>query len=180
MKLYELQLPKNSWELITTHHEKGEVGDELVQLVQTAYANTPQGSFVNAIKDVIPSDWHVVDWDNEPDIDVTVFYRKARGGETWRGSKIQGIGHDGQRTSKDKAISQLERLLHQEGWWIEASDAMQHILTKINVPVVQDEQMLKQLFNDPNLEMISNTVYRRALSNNQFIEESVFGKPILS
>ena len=175
--LEEFELPKNQWEVIMSNTDKSEVGQDLVGLVQKAYSNTPQGSFVNSIKDVIPSDWNVIDWDHDPDVDACVFYRGPRSNEKWQGHKIQGLGHDGTRTSKDKAIAKTRELLGLPGWWIESSDAMQHILKKLNAPAVTDQDVLKQLFNDPDLRMIDRDTYTRKLPNGQDVTETVFGNP---
>lgn len=179
MRLAEFQLPKNQWELLISNSDKEELGGELVDLVKTAYTNTPQGSFVNSIKDVIPSDWNVIDWDQDPDIDSCVFYRKNRPGEPWVGYKIQGVGHDGSRISKDKAIAKIGNLLGKDGWWIESSDAMRHILLKLSLSPIIDEQFLQQLFNDSNLRMIDEYTYVRQLPTGQKVKETVFGTPHL-
>jgi len=177
--LREFELPKNQWELIVSNNDKEELGTDLVSLVRQAYSNTPQGSFVNSIKDVIPSDWNVIDWDQDPDVDSCVFYRKNRGGESWQGYKIQGLGHDGTRTSKDKAINKIRELLSKPGVWLESSDAMRHVLKKLNVPSVTDEKELQQLFNDPNLRMINDDTYVRTLPSGTKVTETVFGSPKL-
>ena len=176
--LLELELPKNQWEINISNADKQEVGDELVSLVQQAYHNTPKGSFVNSIKDVIPSDWNVIDWDHDPDVDACIFYRTSRPGENWYGHKIQGIGHDGARPSKDKALAKLQEMLNQNGNWIESSDAMRAVLKKYNVPAVTDENLLKRLFNDPNLQMVNQDTYTRSLGDRN-ITETVFGRPSL-
>lgn len=178
MRLSEFALPKNSWEMLISTSDKHELGGELVDLVRNAYSKTPQGSFVNSIQDVVPSDWRIIDWDQDPDVDATIFYRANRAGETWIGNKIQGLGHDGQRTSKDKAIQKMMFLLGKKGWWIESSDAMQHLLRKQQVPAVTDERFLQTLFNDPNLRMINDDTYIRKLSSGT-IQETVFGQPTL-
>ena len=175
--LQEFELPKNQWEVIISNSDKSEVGKDLVSLVQQAYSNTPQGSFVNSIKDVIPSDWNVIDWDQDPDVDATVFYRGPRAGELWQGYKIQGLGHDGTRTSKDKAIGKIRELLNLSGWWIESSDAMRHILKKLNAPAVTDVEVLKKLFNDPDLTMLDADTYTRTLPTGGKVTETVFGNP---
>jgi hypothetical protein len=179
MKINELVLSKNAWELLISNADKEEVGDDLVSLVQTAYTNTPDGSFVNSLRDVIPSDWNVIDWDNDPDVDACVFYRKERPTETWIGYKIQGIGHDGVKASKDKAIQKIQALLAKPGVWIESSDAMRHVLKKLNVPSVTDLKTLQALFNDPYLEMVDNDTYDRRLGQGKVVRETVFGNPIL-
>lgn len=177
--LIEFELPKNKWELVVSDHDKQELGSDLVTLVRQAYANTPRGSFVNSIKDVIPSDWNVIDWDNDPDVDSCVFYRRNRNNEKWSGYKIQGLGHDGTRTSKDKAISKIQELLSNPGVWIESSDAMRHVLKKLNVPSITNEKFLQKLFNDPNLKMIDDDTYVRFLPDGKKIIETVFGNPKL-
>lgn len=177
MRLWEFSLPKNSWEVIVSNGAKAELGGELIGLVQQAYSSTPQGSFVNSIKDVVPSDWDVIDFDEDPDVDACVFYRKPRGKEAWAGYKIQGIGHDGTKQGKDRAISKVQGLLLTPGWWIESSDAMRATLKKINVPSVQNVELLQRLFNDPNLKMIDQDTYTRILSNGVSVTETVFGNP---
>jgi hypothetical protein len=177
--LQEFQLPKNSWELLISNADKEEVGDDLVNLVQTAYTNTTDGSFVNSLRDVIPSDWNVIDWDQDPDVDACVFYREARPNESWTGYKIQGIGHDGTRTSKDKAITKIQTMLSKPGVWLESSDAMRAVLKKLNVPSVTDLNTLQALFNDPFLEKFDNDTYDRRLPNGKVIRETVFGNPKL-
>ena len=180
MRIFEiLELPKNQWVVDVSNSDKQEVGDNLVNLVQTAYSNTPQGSFVNSIKDVVPSDWNIIDFDADPDIDSCVFYRGPRGSERWRGNKIQGLGHDGSRASKDKAIGKIHELLGNNGWWIESSDAMRAVLKKLNVPTVTDVKLLQKLFNDPDLVMLDQDTYRRNLPNGQTVSETVFGNPVV-
>jgi hypothetical protein len=179
MLIQELTLPKNSWELLLSTADKEEVSHDLVRLVTTAYSNTSQGSFVNSIKDVIPSDWLAIDWDKDPDVDACVFYRKNRPGENWTGFKIQGLGHDGTRPSKDKAITKVQQLLAKPGVWIESSDAMRAVLKKLNVPTVTDLNTLQELFNDPTLEKFNDDTYDRRLPSGKVVRETVFGSPIL-
>lgn len=176
--LEELALQQNKWETLISTSDKEEVGGELVDLVRQAYHNTPEGSFVNSLRDVIPSDWEVIDWDGDTSINATIFFRKPRGNEHWRGYKIQGIGHDGERVSKDRAVKKLVEMLNTSGYWLEGSDAMRAVLLKLQAPVVTDEQLLQRLFNDQSLKMIDRTTYRRKISN-RVITESVFGKPAL-
>lgn len=179
MRLSEVNLPKNHWELIVSNADKNELGDNLVDLVSHAYGSTSQGSFVTSLKDVIPSDWNVIDWDADPAIDACVFYRAPRANENWTGYKIQGIGHDGQRQSKDRAINKVIELLNKDGVWIESSDAMRATLKRLPVPIVDNEHLLKYLFNDPNLKMVDHGTYQRRL-HNSIATETVFGNPRLT
>jgi hypothetical protein len=65
------------------------------------------GSFVNSIRDVIKSDWLVIDFSKLPGIDACIFFRGSRTNENWFGRKIQGIGHNGDRHSKAHVIDLL-------------------------------------------------------------------------
>lgn len=177
MRLQEFKLSKNQWELLISSADKHEAGPELVDLVKHAYAVTPRGSMIQSLKDVIPSDWNVIDWDHDPDIDACVFYRRNRPGENWTGYKIQGIGHDGTRTSKDKAISKVTSMLSRPGVWIESSDALRHVLHRMNAPAVTDTETLQALFGDRNLKMLGPDTYTRVLQNGERIKETVFGMP---
>ncbi len=177
--LTEFQLPKNSWLIVSSNSDKVDIGDQLVDLVKTAYSNAPLGSNISSLKDVIPSEWKVLDWDNEPDIDATVFYRFPRSNENWVGNKIQGIGHDGQQTSKARVIQKVREMLDQPGWWAETSDALRHVLLKMNTHPVTDEQFLQTLFDDPKLKMVDDVTYVRALPSGKTVKETVFGKPRL-
>lgn len=179
MRLHEFSVPKNQWMLIISNDAKQEVGKDLIDLVQTAYNNTPQGSFVNSIRDVVPSDWDIIDFDSDPDIDSCVFFRGPRSTESWQGYKIQGIGHDGSRPSKDMSIQKVYSLLNKSGWWIESSDAMRAVLKRLNVQSVSDQKLLQILFNDPELTMIDSDTYVRTLPNGNEITETVFGNPVL-
>lgn len=178
--LIEFNLKKNTWEYIITSKDKKYAGNNLVDLVQTAYRVTPDGSFVNALKDVLPSDWVVIDLDDNPDIDATIFYRKSRSNEKWTGRKIQGIGHDGTQEAKTKVIDRLVKELEITGTWIEASHALEKVLLKKGVKPITDVKILQTLFNDPKLKMISDTSYSRSLLDGKLIQETVFGHPRLA
>jgi hypothetical protein len=184
MKITEIlegfQLQKNQWALDISNDAKHEVSDDLINLVQTAYAGTAQGSFVNNVSNLLPSDWAVLDFDADPDVDSAVFYRGPRAHEPWTGFKIQGLGHDGSRASKDRALDKLAEMLGKPGWWIESSGALRSVLTRRGCPAVSNQQLLQGLFPDSDLQMIDNTTYTRRLSEGGLVTETVFGNPRLN
>jgi len=176
-------MPKNFWNLLLTTAAKTQMSASLISNVQTAYSKTTDGSFVNDLKDVLGSTWMALDWDKDPDPDSVLFFRQARPTEPWTGFKIQGIGHDGQRTSIDKVMEKLKKQLQIRKWWIEASDAMEHILYKDTmVQVITDEKKLQQIFKDPKLKLINDHVkkgrYKRSIGGHM-ITETTFGLPEL-
>ena len=57
-------IPKKKW----TDVEEDKYADDLIKLVQTAYKKATEGSFINTKKDVVQSDWHSIDFDENPRI----------------------------------------------------------------------------------------------------------------
>lgn len=175
----ELKLVKGVWDNIS-NTEKKEAGSELRSLVINAYTNTDLGSFIKDQNDINRSEWMVLDWDPDDDIDTTIFYRKNRASESWVGFKLQGIGHDNQRQSKSKVIDKMVEILSHNGWWIEASGALRTALLKKNCPVVKDVELIRNLFDDEEITLNDKTSYHRMLTTGEKTDlESVFGNPVL-
>lgn len=174
-ELDEVVLTPNKWHIVASNADKSELSDKLISAVQLAYAETPKGSFVNSLNDVLPSDWHVLDIDSDDDIDAAIFTRKNRSNESWQGTKIQGIGHDGARISKQRMLEKLSELLNKPGVWIEASGAMRAVLLKRQANLVTDVTVLNKLFG--KVRMIDKHTYQRKLANGEIITDTVFGNP---
>ena len=168
-----MEIPKNKWMDVPTD----EYGGDLVRIVQTAYKKAPMGSFINTKSDLVGSDWHSIDIDSDPDIDATIFYRKARGGESWSGYKIQGIGHDGSRKAIDKVLKKLKSQLGKRGWWIEASDAIEHIMYKLGVRYIEDEVEAQKVFPNTDLKMTGNRGQYTRKAGSKTVRETIFGYP---
>lgn len=173
------EVKKNRWSLLVADQDKHEWADNLIDLVTNAYNSTSLGSFVQNASQVAASDWVALDWDPQPDLDCTVFYRRARPDETWSGHKIQGIGHDGKAESKQRVIKRTKALLNRTGVWIESSDAMARTLGKNGLDPVTDEQLLQRLFPGTNLRMIDNQGRYERDAGGTRIREQVFGKPVV-
>jgi hypothetical protein len=175
--IVEKNLPKKKWVELD---KPTEFSDNLIDIVKKAYAKTPKGSFINKKSDVDQSDWISIDFDENPDIDATIFYRLPRKNENWKGKKIQGIGHDGTREAIDILLNRLKTLLTQSGFWVEASDALQKVLYKMNVPYIDNELEALKIFPNSNLKFIGDKgKYKRELGNNEIVQETIFGKPII-
>lgn len=169
-----LEIPKRKWVDV----EPMKYADDLISIVQKAYQKAPEGSFIRSKRDLHGSDWHSIDIDDQPDIDATIFYRNSRSGETWKGKKIQGIGHDGSRRAIDVVLSRLKKLLKQRGVWVEASDALEHVLYKSGISYIDDEETARKVFPNSDLTMIGDRgKYIRTLPSGKKIKETIFGNP---
>jgi hypothetical protein len=175
-QLNESEIPKGKWIKPKISKERGE---ELVDLVQTAYRKTPEGSFINSVGDLAPSEWLAKDFNDDPKLDVTIFYRKARANETWAGFKIQGVGHNGSDDGKKLVLQKMKELLGKSGFWVEASDALEHVLYKTGAPYVKDEGFAQKVFPKTDLKMTGNRgQYTRKLGS-KTLKETIFGNPKL-
>lgn len=174
-----MKLIKGKWELMLSTSFSDNNSQSVISLVEEAYKVTSLGSFIKTTKDVKSSNWEVLDWDQDPDPDVAIFYRSSRRGELWVGKKIQGIGHDGQRGSKDKVIERLVSLLKLPGNWIEASDAMARVLYSKGVNVVKSPTVVSLLFPDWNVNMTESGEYIRKIRATSY-KETCFGRPVIN
>lgn len=168
----------SQWELLVSAHDKSHWGEDLINLVQSAYKNTNLGSFVNSLNDVQRSDWLVLDWDQDSRQDCAIFYRTNRPNETWTGNKIQGIGHDRRPESKKHTLGRVVELLAKPGWWVESGDSLANTLGNLGVVPVKDEALLQALFPNTDLQMLNrNGKYQRRLPDGNTVQEVVYGKP---
>jgi predicted chitinase len=173
------EITKNRWTLLVTDSERQAWSGDLIDLVKNAYQHTNLGSFITNVGEVQSSDWVALDWDSEPDVDCTVFYRRPRQGEQWTGYKIQGIGHDGHPESKKRVLHRVKVLLSKKGNWIESSDALARTLGRLGLQPVTDEKILHSLFPNSELRIENNGTYKR-MAGGQWITEQVFGNPVVS
>jgi len=166
------------WDLLVSSHDKTHWGDELINLVHSAYKNADLGSFVNSLNDVQRSDWLVLDWDQDNRKDCAIFYRQNRPNETWSGNKIQGIGHDRRPESKKYTLDRVKSLLAKGGWWVESAGSLANSLGNLGLAPVTDEATLQALFPNTDLRMLDrNGKYERRLPEGSVIQEIVYGKP---
>ncbi len=175
LKLQQKNVQKGKWVQPMLKYR----GQQLIYLVQNAYKKTKQGAFVNSKGDLPSSKWLAMDFDHDPELDVTIFYRKPRGNEPWKGYKIQGIGHDGTLTSIQVVLNKLKEILNKKGYWIEASDQLQKILYRMGAPYIKDQELARRIFPNTNLMFIGKKgKYVRNLGNKK-IQETIFGNLII-
>ena len=136
--LKEIVPPKNTWFPLS----KGEIKDveeEILDLIQNAYA--PIGGHPNykSVSDLAGSDYEIIDLDDDPELDAVSVTKKRAGG-----TKHVGIGHDGTSQGKRGAIGRTIDKLDEPSNYIEASGAIENILRKANVTQVTDEETIRK------------------------------------
>lgn len=171
-------LAKGKWQDLDSPEK---YAGNLIQIVQNAYKKALDGSFIRSKRDVKNSEWQVINYSPNPTINATIFYRRSRSNEPWKGIKIQGIGHDGDKGAIDILLKRLKILLSKRGIWAEASNAMEHVLYKMGAPYVDDEEFARKVFPNTDLRFTGKRgQYTRQLreSSNR-VTETIFGQPVL-
>jgi len=180
-KILEELKPQNAWLEINPE----EYSDELIDIVKKAYEKAPMGSFIKSKSDLAGSDWKAINLSKDENINATVFYRDARSDEPFKNKKIRGIGHDGSSESINIVLNKLKEMLSSGEYWVEASDALEHILYKLGVPYVRSEITARRTFPGRKLTFIKKKQdegdrysgrYTR-MEGGRKITETIFGKP---
>ena len=168
--LNEIDIPKNTWKPISSSELK-DVEDDILDLIQNAYA--PIGGHPNykTVKDLAGSDYEIINLDDDPDIDAVTVTKQRAGG-----TKHVGMGHDGTSPGKRAAIGQTIKDLSKQGVYIEASGKMADILSKANVTQVTDEDTILKVLKGKKIEIQDDGSYTRYLGGKKYTK-LMFGKP---
>ena len=168
--LKEIVPPKNTWFPLS----KGEIKDveeEILDLIQKAYA--PIGGHPNykSVSDLAGSDYEIIDLDDDPELDAVTVTKQRAGG-----TKHVGIGHDGTSQGKRGAIGRTIDKLDEPSNYIEASGAIENILRKANVIQVTDEETIRKALKGKEIEMYDDGSYNRVLGGKKY-RKTMWGKP---
>lgn len=175
---------KNKWVKLSDN-EKELLKDNLFELIDNAYK--PIGGYkkIQNTNDVLNDEWDIwraVDIDTDPDADIVSF-----GKTTKYGTKLSGVGHDGEKESVREFLINSIDILKQKGYFIEVSKNFAQILINRGVNIISDEKMIKEVLGkdieflgkhpDPDKDP-SNSYgwYKRKINNQDFIKLLV-GKP---
>jgi hypothetical protein len=111
-----------------------------------------------------------VDKDKHPD--AFIIYKP-----TPYGNKIALLGTNGLKDARRDIVKKLLELVNTKGWFIEASKKMEDLLSTSNVPVVKNEEAIKDIVGkDKEPEMLKDGYYERYLSKaNKKIVKRIYG-----
>lgn len=153
--LYEsqnnLNTKKGEYKQITNKSELEVLSKELYDLVTTAYKPIGGHHKITKPQDILRADiqfWSAADVDEDPQVDVTVF-----GKQTPYGSKLTGIGHDGDKENIKNLLKKQSDSLKSPGTYAEVSgDAFRTFVEKGGVPVVEDESLVRKILKHYDIE----------------------------
>jgi len=177
---------KNDWIDLEKHPIKKKIEADfptrknIFDLVDYAY-RTALGEphvGINSPNDVVGKEydyWEAIDINNDPLADAVLF------GKSRFGVKISGIGHNGEKMSKSKAIQYIIDKLKLPGYWVEASSPIADILKTKGAPIFTDRNKIQKLFkNSEFIQWYDDGSYNRIINNklrNSSTREYVFGHP---
>lgn len=159
--LEEINLPKNKWVRLN----RKEVSDEkeaIFKLIDDAYAqiggHPNYRSSDNVDGSEGDSNYDVIDFDEDPDIDaVSVSKTKSSG------IKYVATGHDGTKTGRSKVVNHNADNLKKSGFYIEVSGKIQDILVAKGVPIVTDPEIIKRVLKGKEIELNHDGSYQRRI-----------------
>ena len=149
--LAEATTPKGTYRQVTDKQELEDLSKELYDLVNIAYKPIGGHAKIAKPQDILRSDiqfWTVADVDDDPELDVTVF-----GKSTPHGTKLSGIGHDGESANIKNLLKKQSEILKKPGSYAEVSgDAFRVFVEKGGVPTVDDESVVRRVLDNKDIE----------------------------
>ena len=167
---------KRKWFNVPTRElgKNNDITQNIYDLITKTYASVGGYPDFSSPKD-LPSDftkWLAVDVDDDPDVDATTFSKKGPGGE-----KLGGIAFDGSAAAKKVMLNKVAKMLKTKGNYGEMSDAPSHIMiTKYSVPVVTDEDKVRQLLVGKKLEWVGEHPGKKYPGSDGWYYRNLIGK----
>lgn len=121
--LFEYSLQKNKlYDVDNNSKDAKEMAGQLSNMLGISYAAI--GGFAGGGDLGEFSGFFVADVDDDPDIDIGLYYKKKAG------TKIAALASDGTSVGKKSVVEFLVKVLEKPGTWVEVSDAVANILLK--------------------------------------------------
>lgn len=146
----EKDYPKNKFVKVNNKKDLQVISKQIYDLINNAYSKIGGHLKIRSPKDVLDPSlnyWVVADTDSDPDIDA-VYFGKDQG----KNIKHTGIGHDGEKSTIKKVLTQKTKELKKSGHYIEVSGGAFKAFVMIgNVPTIDDEMVVKRLLKGKNI-----------------------------
>lgn len=176
--LNEMNIPSNKW-IDWDLSKLDKEGEDLIWKMYTDTYSKEGLDFSAGDSSELKSKYkatYIKDVDGDHKADAFIIYKT-----TQFGNKIALLGTNDKREAKKELIKKLMSLLNTRGWFIEASLKMEEILSSSNVPVVQNEDMVREVVGrDKKPEFEDHGYYTRLLSKaSKRIRKRIYGIPKL-
>lgn len=147
---------------------------ELVDMIINSYSDIGGHPEFKLPNDIINSDlnlWLAIDVDDDPQWDATIAGKTTSNGRKWT-----VLASDGEGMSRRSVVAELIRKLRTGTNYIEASDRVAEILSKMGVPFIEDENVIKNVIKKEDLKYVGNGWYERKIAGNPKLKR-LFGRP---
>lgn len=159
--LEEANLPKNQW-VTLTKKELTDEKEEIFKLIDDAYAQIGGHPNYKSPDNVDGSqggsNYEVIDFDEDPDIDAVSVSKSLPSGV-----KYVATGHDGTKTGRSKVVNHKADNLRKSGYYIEVSGKIKDILIAKGVPIVTDPEVIKRVLKGKEIELNADGSYQRRI-----------------
>lgn len=147
---------------------------ELVDMIIKSYADIgghPEFQSPNNIATTDLNLWLAIDVDEDPEWDATLAGKTTDYGKKWT-----VLATDGNSNSRRSVVSQLIKRLKMGTNYIEASDRVAEILSKVGLPFVEDEDAIKDVIKKEDIKYVGDGWYERKIAGQAKLKR-LFGKP---
>ena len=166
-------LPKNKW-VNLKGKDLDEFRNEIYDLIKSTYASIGGHPNIKSPSDISLSSinyWEAIDVDNDPDPDAISGAKKRAGGRKYT------IGAtDGSSPAKRAYVGSRIKKLKQKGHYAEMSHKIADIMASSGVPIVDDEDKVRQVLKGKPITWLGDGWYERSIGGKKF-KKRMFGKP---
>lgn len=175
-KIDEMSIPSNRWVDVEMSKLDKEEADHIWKMYTDTYSKEGldfSADDENELRTKYKATF-LRDVDNDQKSDAFIIHK-----ETKYGNKIAFLGTNDKKEAKKELIKKVIELLNTRGWFLEASVKMEEILSRSNVPVITDKDLIADIVGtQKKVEFGENGYYTRFLSKvNKRITKRMYGIP---
>ena len=166
-------LPKNKWVNLKGKELEG-FRDEIYDLVKKSYSAIGGHPNIKSPSDINMSSinyWEAIDIDDDPEPDAVSGAKRKSGG-----IKYTLGATDGTSPAKRAYIGSRIKLLKKKGHYAELSHKIASIMASNGVPVVKDENTVRQVLKGKDITWLEDGWYERNIGGKKF-KKRMFGVP---
>ena len=176
MKLLKiLTEEKDKW-IPLSPKEVEDLKKQLFDLIDNAYKPLGGHPNVQSPEDIISAAdlFTVIDLDDDPEHDAVALAKNRAGG-----IKHVGLGHDGSKPARSAAVNYKAKELKTQGNYVEVSGKLFDILKAKGVPVVDDEDTVRNVLKGKEIKWNGDGTYDREIGGKK-LTKVMMGKPNIS
>jgi len=168
-----IHLPKNTWTSVSADDLSETQMQEIWSLFKRTYFSI--GMHISSLEELFLKCPHLIILDNDGDQIINAFIAMTK---TKWGYKLNALGHDGTRLSKDAIINKHYELLTTSGYFAALSEKMESVMRDRGLENVKDSRVLYSIFGD-KIEVVEDGYYMKYVDLVGLKRKCIFGLPVI-